>query len=460
MSLLLLLSCRHPAPTTSITPDTAVPRTSAPTGGTGGTATTADTGPLWPAWATDYPLPMLDPGFLIVPSVRVIGFPRSNIRRSGLVPTYGGEVGMLAVNGSGAEYTGLPIPGSFFLPGDLPRGDHRLFEVWDNVSGHENVLDHSLGWTGDLNGDGHRDFWIHGILYEGPALGRRLPAWPDHSEAVAWIEEYEGSFSELTPASGEVDADGDGTLDVVFQDLALAGYVHYGPFAGGQRAGFFDDHLPSTARLGDAWWASPSLPVLLPDHFGPGHPAVALSQCYEGPGAFLFDLAGVRGRDVGYEESFARTVDGFGGGIADASDLDGDGTGDVMLFMIKGTPLAGPVSGLVHYDLPPVFEVVNGDISAVLGDINADGVKEMLAAGGGTYYILFSPYGSVVDVTRGLPFAEEPMAVYPPDSVDLDGDGLAEVVSDDPWTVNEMGEVRIWYGSDLLAAWTAQREGR
>jgi hypothetical protein len=103
-------------------------------------------------------------------------------------------------------------------------------------------------------------------------------------------------------------------------------------------------------------------------------------------------------------------------------------------------------------------------VSRPLGDVSGDGVPELLAFDWTTltWLVLFSPHESPLAID-GLPLGPEAEVGQYIENVrhlDLDGDELEDVVATNAHgedygvpALASAGEINIWYGKDLLAAW-------
>lgn len=145
-----------------------------------------------------------------------------------------------------------------------------------------------------------------------------------------------------------------------------------------------------------------------------------------------------------------------------AGDVDQDGHLSEELYL-------GPILGrhvTYQQDADAFVEgQVNGDVGNAVGDINGDGLPELVGmwrtptdppGGIGMWMLLFSPHPDPIDLSVGLELGWNGthFSTMGRFDADLDGDGLTDLV--DQWddrSGSGEGVVGIWYGADLLAAW-------
>lgn len=255
-------------------------------------------------------------------------------------------------------------------------------------------------------------------------------------------------------------------------------WLHYGPFEGSIAGGRSEVPNPEITWFGDLSGCDESRGIwLLPDHLGPGRDAISVG-IDQGPNCeidtFVWELAQPRGTQLAFSERFG-FADGLGTNspITGAGDLDGDGFGEVIYGDWRGSwVLSGPLQGNAWYLTPVAFEQVFGHAYRAIGDLNGDGIQELLGAwehdpyyiANSSWVILFSPYDSPLDWSTGLRLGHrwdlgDDMGAW---VADLDGDGLPDITSNfeyrsfmdppPPEELLEAGEIRIWYGRDILAA--------
>jgi hypothetical protein len=234
-----------------------------------------------------------------------------------------------------------------------------------------------------------------------------------------------------------------------------------------------------------------ALAWVLRDHLGPGHHAVAIgssSQCSKD--TYVYDLMQPRGSRLLHADAIAtfNDTDNYPGVYySDVGDLDGDGQPDLLWGEANhGFLIHGPVQGDYYpYGDPPwqqALDLVEGGLPGArfgIGDINGDGIQELTAkfrtdlneASSEWWMVMFSPHSDPLDPAAGLPIGLRVSISYSTDTLglwheDLDGDGLPDLVEDwqyDGWSsgdpstyppeLEDAGELRIWYGADLLRAW-------
>ncbi len=287
--------------------------------------------------------------------------------------------------------------------------------------------------VGDQDGDGVGDFIVGAAFsgtYEGAAFvisGAETGRQGASSVALAQIDGDAATDFLGRRVGGGEDLDGDGVDDVVVgcQDCGSASssraYVFLGPVTGGVMAtsdadttvaSSADDDLSSGLSLGDLNADGQADLVLgAPNSTQAGRARAGGAYVFHGPlasGTLLSAAADglVRG---------TATNDRVGGSVDVAADIDGDGTGDLLLasgFLnvttsaigyADGTGEAwavyGPVTGTVDVDdadhrfvgLDPWFGT--GGITSV-GDMNLDGRDDVLIVSGYTAksaYLFYAP---------------------------------------------------------------------
>jgi hypothetical protein len=397
-----------------------------------------------------------------------------------LVPAFGEDPSVILLRPNVPDST-QALPGTVFLKGDIAPGTHGLLEVWDGVSGYDyGIVNENAPLAGDVNQDGHLDVWLGEELFLGPLLGRTVRRLQDSQAHVEGFREW--------AVAGNFDADGDGQLDVLFKsDAGAWSFIRYGPFEGVLPSAVEGAADPATyTRLGENSFCTESDhdTVILRDHLGPGHDAVAVGTDSYGwcpLDTFVWDLRQPRGGQLTYEQALAETEGTnsiYGLPFDDAGDLDGDGFGDAVWGGRSGSRLVGgPMSGWMEfsqggYDHP--IEQVNGYVAHGVGDINGDGLGELVGMWSwrgldgesptqGMWVLLFSPHPQPIDLSQGLElgwFEEHVTSDVGRVDADLDGDGrtdLASLWAEPDFTAQTLA---IWYGADLLQAWESRQAGR
>jgi hypothetical protein len=456
--MFVLLACHHP-------PDPDRPKPHA-TGSTGETA--GETGLGTPT--------LREPAAPLSPSVSIDGIGVD----VGLIPAFSKDPSALLLRPNVNDSTQTP-PETVFLRGDITAGSYALLDLWDGVSGYDySIVNNYAPLAGDVNQDGHLDIWLGEELFLGPLLGRTLRRLVDSHAHVEGLREW--------AVAGNFDADGDGHLDVLFKaDVGAWSFIRYGPFEGVMPSAVEGTADPATyTRLGESSFCSESDPntAILRDHLGPGHDAVAVGTDSYGWCAldtFVWDLKQPRGQQLTYAQALAATEGTnsiYGLPFDDAGDLDGDGFGDAVWGGRSGSRLVGgPMSGTLEFSqggYAHPIEQINGYVSNGVGDINGDGIKELVGmwmwrgpdgegSPQGMWVLLFSPHPDPIDLSQGLElgwFEEHVYSDLGRVDADLDGDGRTDLVS--LWSPPEFTAhtLAIWYSVDLLEAWESRQAGR
>jgi hypothetical protein len=302
------------------------------------------------------------------------------------------------------------------------RGEVLAEDLWDGTSELRGPCERPFR-ARDVDSDGQQDLWCDGRLVLGPFLGsdRDLPEGVEDP----WI---------LDDAA---DIDGDGRPEV----LAWAGddpeetVVVWGA----------EDGVvgPTTSVDGDGRDVH-----LVPLLFGPGTAGVVTCGDHGevarvDPGAAEAPIVGrFYGGRTRYADCVAKPV----------GDLDGDGFAELTYGPYAELRLAsGPFDWIERDEDVPArdWPVVGGVVDRSLGDLDGDGLPELLAhpddETDGDWVVLWSPHGRPLDVGRGTPLADVGSR-QPHADADLDGDGRVDLVG---WTG---GGFAVWFATDLLAA--------
>ena len=402
----------------------------------------------------------------IEPSVRILGVPGMEIDKDpAFVPAYGSDPSaILLQNGKPVE----GYPSALIVPGALDRGTYVVTDVWDGVSSFDGGTAGGIV-AGDADDDGHLDLWLGDELYLGPLLGKELK----HREnAAAW---FDGGIEGFAVAA-DFDADGDGHEDVILMDGGQTGFLYYGPFSGQIPGLLAGDADPSQVTvLGtDGGCFGQRMAFRLRDHLGPGQDLIGIGAGGDcgGPDTAFYPLQQPRGTHLSRAEAVATSATYQASTVmeySDAGDLDGDGWRDVLYAdMVHGMFFGGPLSGELGYSAPFVVDIepLTDVVTRAIPDLDGDGLPELIGYGGewDWVFLKFSPHADPIHVYDGLPIASaadmHPSAYFGSRTPDLDGDGLIDLIDaryegDDASDPNlaGAGEIRIWYGKDLLAAW-------
>lgn len=328
----------------------------------------------------------------------------------------------------------------------------------------------NFSFAGDTDHDGVGDLWLGRRLYRGPLTGAR--GWDDWDAIL--IEPFGEGMA------GNVDADGDGQLDVIVGHWSQGLTVLYGPF---------DGEVPASDEA-PGWDPSQALTT---DHaeecmrqdvfvFGelnrPGELAVlvggmTMPWCFGS--VWGYDLAGPRGRHLTFDDAFAE-FKGDSLQIDVLPDADGDGIVDLLYL---GQPYSRPIEGF-HYSsygngTEPVKLLLRDQESAfAIHDATGDGLGDVLievypngAPGPSWYVVPGTTRGEGLDpdavglllapipqVNQADPRAQPLLPTWV--SGDLDGDGIAELVAaqkNDDGRPGPGGWLWIYAGQDLVDAY-------
>lgn len=340
----------------------------------------------------------------------------------------GGSVsGFFEFYAAGAAYLLLgPLSGEVLL-----ADAHAKFigEADTNMAGS------FVAQAGDVDADGLDEFLVGTFGGFGAAEDARGKAyvldgsWEDHvelSDVAPTIEgENIGSYTSASVASAG-DVDGDGQNDLLVGDIgdAAAGertgaaYVLLGPILDDVLLVDADAKLTGEAEFDDAGWALDTAGDVNDDGFddflvgapndqghGPGRvylvhgPVTGHSSLAESPTTFIGENEG----------------DQAGASVAGGDDLDGDGHGDFVI----GAPAAGARSsegGIVYLVRGPVdgdVELADADAAlvgdessenlgsavAMCGDVNGDGLGDLLVSERASVYLVTQPVAVEADLS-------------------------------------------------------------
>lgn len=386
------------------------------------------------------------------PSARVLGLLGGEPEVDGLhlgdsvfvVPANGDDAGVLILGSYGGAGSFGDLPATLVIPGALAPGDHEVRDVV--VGGFADLYTPpgTVSLAGDDDSDGHTDVWLGGRLFHGPFDRTRTAA-----DAVAYV-----TPTDRYATLGGVDVDGDGVDDVIVDTGRYVGYVFYGPFVGPIPAP--GDPAYDPARV--AVFAAGSLGLdWIMDHRGPGTMAFAVGHSgYDYEGTSVYDLPMAPGaiEDHGLTAYYGGGADwNYFMPVRGTGDLDGDGFGDAIVGEVpRSTEIAlGPFEQIGGWwDVTPRLALLRGSADYPVGDVNGDGVTDLLMSCYEWRTLVLSPYDPVIDPCLGLPIRE--LADPDPAGIqygDLDGDGLSDFV-ERVWST--AGGVEIWYGADILRA--------
>ena len=339
--------------------------------------------------------------------------------------------------GEAPEYSDFFTAGAAYLllgplSGEVPlaEADAKFVgEAWLNMAGS------FVAGAGDVDGDGVDELVIGNmggfLAYEGGrgkayVLDGSMDGQVDLSEVSPAIEgEITSSYAGASVA-GAGDVDGDGQADLLVGDVADdavgertgAAYVLLGPILDDVRLADADAKLTGEAEFDDAGWALDAAGDVNDDGFddflvgapndqgnGPGRaylvhgPVTGVSSLADAPTTFLGETEG----------------DQAGAAVAGGDDLDGDGHGDFVV----GAPSAGfatNLDGAVYVVLGPVEgDIALADADAVLvgdessehlgsavalcGDVNGDGLSDLLLSERAAVYLVTRPVAGEVDLS-------------------------------------------------------------
>lgn len=358
-------------------------------------------------------------------------------------------------------------PHMWLLPAPLPSGWHVASDL-SAAYFLDGSSSYGISAAGDVTGDGIGDLWVAGWLYAGPILGDM----PPHGEG--WWAHLNGLAN--GGVVGNIDADGDGALDVYLHEYGM-GQLWYGPITQGGHAtsgawvyGYPEDLVVTTldAEMDCGLMKALALgSVNTPDEF-------VLTAAWGlgcSDGVFLFDVAGRKGDTIGRGEALAL----FGSPTVMGADIDGDGLTEIFY---DAMALDRPVRG---YDPQgpevPAFDNAGACLlpPVAAGDVSGDGGMDLFV----TVVLVDQPdqpeavvvlpgaclteTGSVFDLGVMLDIDG---ANVPADGTfaDVDGDGiddpiLGRVVVPTGPGVETDARTYIWSGA-MIRSLLEQRENR
>lgn len=381
--------------------------------------------------------------------------------------------------------------------------------IADDIDQQEAQFGRTVSGAGDVNGDGFSDVIIGSWNYndgiysqEGRALVYygSVSGISNQPDVVLSDCDQEGAFFGIVSAAGDVNADGFSDVVVTAHNYDSddqlntgRGFVYFGSAAGlSNTANVILDDAPrkntflgiSVSEAGDINGDGYSDLVIGSPAFPGASENEGIVLVYHGNATGLEDEPAIRmtGRD---------SLDRFGSSVAAAGDVNGDGYGDVI---ISSTPIPGAKT-YIHYGsitgikkqaevtLDDIAQaLVFGDEVAGIGDINGDGLSDVMIAALGYDELprtnigrIYAYYGSPADLSSNPTQtvngnqSESGFASGLQTAGDVNGDGFTDLIigaaSYDQSFQNE-GAAFLYYGtSGGLAStpnWTAfgsQQEG-
>ncbi len=368
---------------------------------------------------------------------------------------------------------------------------------WKIESGQSSAqLGYRVASAGDVNGDGYSDVIVSAPTYDngqtnegrayvylGSATGlQSTPDWQDEGN------EADANYGWSLGTAGDVD--GDGYSDVVVGAWQFDGglvnqgkaYVYYGAPSG------LSSTPDWTAVGGQANAYLGSSVATAGDTNGDGFSDVIIGAPYHGNGQTDEGRASVYlGGPAGIEGFYSRVWSGpsagarYGGAVAPAGDVNGDGYGDVVIAARLYDNGQADEGGVFLYlgsssgpSMSPNWRAESDQANAALGvtvagagDVNGDGYSDVLA---GTYHYangetnegaVFLWYGSPTGMgANGTPANADWTAegnqtggafgISAASAGDVNGDGIGDViVGADRYTyaAASEGAVFVWHGS-------------
>lgn len=359
-------------------------------------------------------------------------------------------------SGTGRDSVALGGRRLFVLEQPPAPGTHQLLDV--APGGISAAPDNTnLTGAGDADGDGFGDIWENGQLFRGPFDGGL------QKEPYATFD-CPGFASHL----GGFDADGDGHADVALGGGSHEFVVFYGPFPPGTISWCYaEGPLPPHSLF----YGEPNCPdggplQLVRDLPAPGDTSMMVGDdIYLGCDrpSELFQLDGPRGRMVSQDASFAWFYLGRYAPVG--GDFNADGWVDFEAWDIMSSP---PEGGMNE---PEDAVRLGATVVISLGDLTGDGLVDLIAnqsTKDDIEHTLLIPGFDTPTNPEVFPDAAARAAMEFWDSsapnpdgwspydgrwttADLDGDGLQDLLIAGETDDHPPGEVRIWYGRDLLA---------
>ena len=300
----------------------------------------------------------------------------------------------------------------------------------------------SVATAGDVNGDGYSDVIVGADLYE---LGRALVylgSATGLSTSAAWTAESDqagAGFGASVATAGDVNGDG-------YSDVIVG-------------ARFYDNGVFGEGRV----------------------------YLYLGSGAGLSTSAA-------WTAESHQTAANFGGSVATAGDVNGDGYSDVIVgawsydsgqgvlgrafvYLGSGTGLATSAAWTAESDQPQIYQPRFGWSVATAGDVNGDGYSDVIvgayqysngqAIEGRAFLYLGSGAGlsSSADWTAESDQTDAKFGISSATAGDVNGDGYSDVIVGSPTYSNGQaieGRALLYLGSvaglSTSAAWTAESD--
>jgi hypothetical protein len=303
--------------------------------------------------------------------------------------------------------------------------------------------------AGDVNGDGFGDFIAGAPGYDGlnGANAGRVTVY--HGAAGGPGGDW-GPQGRVVRAAGDVD--GDGYSDVIIYDWPVVSgmtshrvYIYYGSGTGLSQGWEWRSGTDFRLTVGTAG-----------DVNGDGYADVFVSDA-DTVRLFYGSATGLTPGDWPYNmppDWSASICGGTGCAVGTAGDLNGDGFSDVVIgnkstnrvWIYYGSPTGlASVAGWTHTGADGY-----GGTVATAGDVNGDGYADLIVTGNSTLYVYYGGVAGLGSVTPDLTFTVEGSPSAPCTAAtagDVNGDGYADVVVGAPYTNNSRGKVYLFYGS-------------